>query len=170
MTAVGDHTAWLSWDPVDYQDPGGYRVYASPAGEESWSMLGFASDKGITSFPVTGLTSGTSYDVGVASFTRAHDQNDNFVVSERSLPVMTTTSNIGCDQPTILVGRDDSTTVTLSLDDTYGSYLWSTGETTSTIEVPTTPQHWYWVTVTLARLLRGDRKRARKAPPSPRRT
>jgi len=147
-TTITDHSVWLSWDPVTYTDPGGYEVFVSPTGTGLWTSAGWTKDKSVTEFPATGLTGGTSYDFGVASFTQPHAQNDNFILSSISVPIMATSANTGCSEPAILI--DWGAEITLSVGGTYDNFLWSTGETSPTIVVaPTSPQ-WYWVVVTFA--------------------
>jgi len=146
-TGVSDHAVWLSWDQVSYADPGGYNLYVSPAGAGSWTLVDWTADKTTTEFPVAGLDPDTSYDFAVGSFTDPHANNLNLVVSDGNGPVMATTSDGGCAQPVVESRWVDD--VTLSVDGSFDSYEWSTGETTPTIVVPfpSTPR-WYWVVVT----------------------
>jgi len=143
---VSDHAVWLVWDPVTYIDPGGYEVFFAPVGTNNWKSGGWTVEKSVTEFPVTGLSSGSSFDFAVASFTQPHIQNENYILSWASDSLVATTANIGCLEPMILI--DWGCGITLSVDGTNDTFLWSTGETTATITVtPTSPQ-WYWVTVT----------------------
>ncbi len=147
VTGASDHAVWLSWDQVSYADPGGYNLYVSPAGAGSWTLVDWTADKTTTQFPVAGLDPDTPYDFAVGSFTDPHANNLNLVVSDGNGPVMATTSNGGCAQPVIESRWGDD--VTLSVSGSFTGYQWSTGETTSTIDVPvpSTPR-WYWVIVT----------------------
>ncbi len=80
------------------------------------------------------------------SFTDPHLHNPNRVNSDLSPEVMATTANIGCAQPIIQIALGDQ--ITLSVPGSYDSYLWSTGETTSSIVIEPLFNQWYWVTVT----------------------
>jgi hypothetical protein len=147
VDSVGDHTAWLSWDAVSYQsDPGGYSVFSAPTGSGVWTTGGWTETKTDTTYPVIGLTPGTVYDLAVVSYTDPHADNLNLVHSDFSLQVMATTSSGGCAQPIIVQTGDDPITVSLSAS--WDSYLWSTGEATSSIVVDPQLWKWYWVTVT----------------------
>jgi hypothetical protein len=149
VDSVGDHTAWLSWDAVTYQaDPGGYEVFSSPDGSGIWTSGGWTESKTTTTFPVTGLDPGTPYVFAVVTYTDPHADNQNLVNSEFSAEVMDTTAGSGCSQPVIESAGYGP--FTLSLTESYDSYTWSTGETTSTIDVDPSFEQWYWVTVTSA--------------------
>ncbi len=147
VTGVSDHSVWLSWDPASYGEPGGFNLYVSPAGAGSWTLVDWTADKSTTQFPVSGLDPNTPFDFAVGSFTDPHANNLNLVASDPGAPVMATTSDGGCAQPVIQSIWGDN--VTLSVSGSFDTYLWSTGETTPTIEVPTpTSPRWYWVKVT----------------------
>ena len=142
---VGDHTVWLSWDAVSYQsDPGGYSVFSAPTGTGIWTAGGWTESKTDTSYPVTGLVPGTIYDLAVVTYTDPHADNLNLVHSDFSPEVMATTASGGCAQP--IIEKVDPTT--LSVLGSYDSYLWNTGETTSSIIIDPLLDQWYWVTVT----------------------
>jgi len=144
---VGDHTVWLSWDTVSYQDdPGGYSVFSSPTGTGVWKAGGWTEAKTDTSYPVTGLVPGTIYDLAVVTYTDPHADNLNLVHSDFSPEVMATTTSGGCAQP--IIEKVDP--VTLSIMGSYDSYLWNTGETSSSIVIDPLLDQWYWVTVTSA--------------------
>ncbi len=146
---VGDHTVWLSWDAVSYLgDSGGYEVFYAPTGSGVWSSGGWTEDKEDITFPVTGLDPGTIYDLAVVTYTDPHDFNQNLVHSDFSLEVMPTTASAGCPQPIVQQTEEDP--ITLSLSESFDSYVWSTGETTSSIDVDAQLWQWYWVTVTSA--------------------
>jgi len=143
----GDHTIWLSWDAVSYQaDRGGYSVFSAPTGSGVWTAGGWTEEKTDTSYPVTGLDPGETYDFAVVSYTDPHTNNQNLVNSDFSAEVTNTTANTGCVQPEIQIGWERP--ITLSLSGSFDSYLWSTGETTSTIDINPLFDQWYWVTVT----------------------
>ena len=98
---------------------------------------------------MTELDPGTSYDIAVTNYTDPHLYNPyNRVTSDISSPEMVTTSSGGCAQPIIDISGVGP--FTLSVIGTYECYLWSTGETTPTIEVDPPPDQWFWVTVTSA--------------------
>ena len=144
---VGDHTVWLNWDAVSYQiDPGGYEVFSAPTGTGVWTSGGWTEPKTSNTFPITGLDPGTIYDLAVLTYTAPHTDNPNLVHSDFSTLVMATTVSGGCAQPIIEHAGEDP--ITLSLSASWDSYLWSTGETTSSINVDPQLWRWYWVTVT----------------------
>jgi Leucine-rich repeat (LRR) protein len=147
FTRVGDHTVWLSWTPTSYlMDPGGYAVFAAPTGSGTWTSGGWTESKLISSFPITGLAPGTTYDLAVATFTDPHTFNQNLVTSDLGTLVMATTANTGCSQPIIKVTGTGP--YMLSLVGSYDSYEWSTGETTASIVVDPPSERWYGVAVT----------------------
>jgi hypothetical protein len=147
--SVGDHTIWLTWDAVSYQsDRGGYSVFSAPTGTGVWTTGGWTEEKTDTTYPVTGLDPATSYDLAVVSYTDPHSNNQNLVNSDFSPEVMATTASMGCVQPIIEIAWGDP--ITLSVSGSYDSYLWITGETTSTIDIDPLYDQWYWVTVTSA--------------------
>jgi hypothetical protein len=139
---VGDHTVWLTWDP------GGYEVFSSPSGSGIWTSRGWTDSKATTSFPVTGLNPLTTYDLAVVTYTDPHADTFNLVKSDFSIEVVQTTTGTGCTQPVIETSGYGP--FTLSLTDSFVSYLWSTGEITATIDVDPSSEQWYWVTVTSA--------------------
>jgi len=147
VTGVSDHTVWLSWDAVSYGDPGGYNLYVAPAGSGSWTLADWSADKTTTQFPVSGLDPDTPYDFAVASYTDPHMNNANRVVGDSGTPVMATTSNGSCAQPVIQSVWGSQ--VTLSVNGSFDTYQWSTGDTTpsTAVPVPTLPR-WFWATVT----------------------
>ena len=143
---VGDHTVWLSWDAMSFQSfPGGYEVFVSPAASGQWVSVGMTAAKTELEIPVTGLDAGAVYDFAVASFTLPNSFNQNTVTSDLGESVMSTTANAGCAAPVIDLTWGDP--AILSLTSGYDSYAWSTGETSSTIEVDPNDPRFYWVTV-----------------------
>ena len=149
VDSLGDHTVWLSWDAVSYQiDPGGYEVFSAPTGTGLWTSHGWTESKADTTYPATGLDPGTTYDFAVVTYTDPHLYNLNVVNSDFSPEVMATTASLACAQPIIEQAGDDP--ITLSLAASWDSYLWSTGETTSSIVIDPLLDQWYWVTVTSA--------------------
>lgn len=142
---TGDHTVWLSWDPVSYEDPGGYEVILVPtAGGPPGSSVRTASKTEIE-IPAPALDPGVSYDFEVISYTLPHPRNHTLVTSDPSEAVMATTSNLGCAQPVITMTWGDP--ATLSVPGSFDSYLWNTGETTSSIDVSPYETRFYWATV-----------------------
>jgi len=147
VDSLGDHTAWLSWDAVSYQsNPGGYEVFYAPTGTGVWTSSGWTEAKTETTYPITGLDPGMSYDLAMVTFTDPHTGNLNLVISDFSPQVMATTASTGCAQPIIEVAGIDP--ITLSVLGSYDSHLWSTGEITSSIVVNPYFKRWYLVTVT----------------------
>ena len=148
VDSLGDHTVRLIWDAVSPQGaPGGYYLFILRPGSGAWESVGWTESKWTTTFPVTGLDPGMSYDIAVTTYTDPHLYNPyNRVTSDIGSPEMVTTSSIGCTQPVMRMAGAGP--FTLSLIGTYDSYLWSTGETTASIVVNPPPDEWFWVTVT----------------------
>jgi hypothetical protein len=148
--SVGDHTVWLSWDAASSPgEPGGYHLFILRPGSGGWASVGWTESIWTTTFPVTGLNPGASYDLAVTTYTDPHTYNPyNRVTSEIGSPEMVTTASTGCAQPVIRIAGAGP--YTLSLAGSYESYLWSTGETTASIVVNPPPDQWFWVTVTSA--------------------
>jgi len=146
---VGDHTVWLSWDAVSYQsDRGGYSVFSAPSGSGVWTNGGWTEEKTDTTYPVSGLDPATTYDLAVVTYTDPHPDNQNVVNSDFSPQLMATTATMGCAQPNLEIAWGDP--VTLAVPGSWDSYLWITGETTSSILIEPLFEQWYWVTVTSA--------------------
>jgi len=147
VDAVGDQSVSLSWDAIAYEaDSGGYEVYFRPTGGGAWTSGGWTASKSESSFPVTGLSPGTSYDFSVMSFTNPHINNENLLTSYFSSIVSATTTTVGCVEPAIQLTWGSP--IILSVQQSFDSYLWSTGETTSTIQITPPSLGWYSVTVT----------------------
>ncbi len=145
VSSTADHTAWLTWDVVSYtSDPGGYEVYVKEAGSSAWQVLGTVASKATTTSPVTGLNPGTQYDFALKTSTNAHLSNQDRILSDLSSPVSGTTSGTGCDMP--IVGVSGTPPWTLGVTEVFGSYLWSTAETTQSIFVTPATATTYWVT------------------------
>ena len=145
---VGDHTVWLSWDYVT--TPGeatGYHLFILKPGSSSWESVGWTKSIWTTSFPVTGLDPGLTYDIAVTTYTDPHLYNPyNLVTSDIGSPEMVTTATNGCAQPVIRMAGAGP--YTLSVSGSWDTYEWSTFETTATIDVNPPPDEWFWVTVT----------------------
>ena len=150
IDSVGDHTVWLSWDAeTSPGEAGGYELFILRPGSGAWEYIGWTESKWTTSFPVTGLDPGASYDLAVTTYTDPHLYNPkNRVGSAISSSEMVSTANTGCAQPIIRMAGTGP--FTLSLARSYESYLWSTAETTASIVVNPPPDEWFWVTVTSA--------------------
>jgi Leucine-rich repeat (LRR) protein len=146
VTSVGDHTVWLAWTPVTYEDSGGYQVSSEEVPGGSMVAGGLTESKTVTTLPVTSLLPGQPYDLMVSTFTDPHPDNQSTVVSEPGMPVMATTSNLGCASPDISIGLSCPTI--LSVVSSHDSYEWSTGETSSSIMVQPESETWYWVKTT----------------------
>ena len=121
-------------------------MFSAPTGSGIWTSGGWTEAKTDITYPVTGLDPGTIYDFAVVSYTEPHLSNLNVVNSDFSPPVMGTTAAMSCAQP--IIETAGAGPLTLSLMGSYDSYLWSTGETSSTIVIAPSSEQWYWVTVT----------------------
>jgi hypothetical protein len=122
-------------------------VFFAEEGTGAWRSAGWTGSKTETAFPVAGLDPATDYDFSVATFTDPHAYNRNYVSSDPSSVEVTTTTSTGCSAPVIDIHRGDPTV--LSVAGSFDSYLWSAGETTSSIEVDPDIARWYWVTTTV---------------------
>jgi hypothetical protein len=143
VTSVGDHTAWLEWTPIVYTaNGGGYQVHSA---EVPGALIagGWTDGKTVTTFPVTDLHPGQSYDLIVGGLTDPHSNNQSTVVSEPGSPVMATTSDLGCELPQVSVSSTCPTVLTVV--SSHDSYEWLTGETTTSISVRPATDTWYWV-------------------------
>jgi hypothetical protein len=148
VVSVADRTVWLEWAPIFYtDDSGGYEVFSKRVPGLDAVSGGYTSSKLETTFPVTALQPGQTYDFTVSTFTSPHHWNHNTVVSDSSGPVMATTSNAGCGSPVVTVSGN-SAPYTLTVTSTHDSYEWVTGETTSSIVVSPQWTSWFWVNAT----------------------
>ncbi len=149
IASVADHTVWLEWTPIMYtDDAGGYEVFSEPVVMRAPTSGGFTATKSDTTFPVTGLQPGQSYDFTVSTFTNPHysgwyNSNQNKVVSELTSPEMATTSDLGCSEPVVETGGGVPGTLTVT--SSHDTYLWSTGETTASIMANPSMATYYWV-------------------------
>jgi hypothetical protein len=145
VSSVSDHTIWIEWTQIIYTgDAGGYEVFSEHVVTTAAASGGSTSIKSDTTFPVTGLQPGESYDLTVRTFTSPHAQNQNLVLSDLTSPVMATTSSIGCSAPVVEVSPG-CWTRTLTVSGSYDSIEWSTGETSSSILVSPAQPTYYWV-------------------------
>lgn len=145
VTAVGDRTVWLGWTPILYSgDHGGYEVLSEPSGSGVVSSGGLTSDKDVDTFPITGLEPGETYDVSVRTHTWPHASNGNAVTSDATDPLVVATTDLGCATPTVAITQ--GWPISLTVTSIHSGFEWSTGETSSVIEVrPRTEHSWYWV-------------------------
>ena len=154
VASVSDNTVWLEWTPILYTEhDGGYEVFSESVSTGTPTSAGYTLTKSASTFPVTGLAPGESFDLSVRTFTRPHSFSDawpqqNTVISELTPPVMAMTSSNGCTEPQITVSGGGPYALTATVHD---SWLWSTGETSQSIEVNPGAPHWpswYWVKTT----------------------
>lgn len=102
VDSVGDHTVWLSWDAeTSPSEPGGYHLFILRPGSGAWESVGWTESKWTTTFPVTGLDPGMSYDIAVTTYNDPHLYNYNRVGSDIGSSENLTTSSFGCAQPVI---------------------------------------------------------------------
>jgi len=149
VVSVADRTVWLEWTPILYTaDIGGYEVLSEEVVNRAPSSGGYTTTKADSTFPVTGLQPGQTYDLTIVTFTRPHTNNDNHVLSEPSAPVTVVTSNTGCETPVVTVSQAGSIPYTLSVTSAHDTYVWSTGETTSSVVVSPHRVSWHWVMTT----------------------
>ncbi len=145
VASATDRTVWLEWTPILYTgDSGSYEVFSKVMGSQNTAFAGATWNKLESTFPVTGLQPGQTYDLTASTLTRPHAQNSNTVVSEMSEPVAATTSDSGCATPTITI-TGHSAPFSLSVTSGHDSYEWSTGETAASIVVDPPGDGWYWV-------------------------
>jgi hypothetical protein len=145
VTATGDCTIWLEWLPLTQGvAAGAFEVLSVDVPAGSAVSGGMTSNKFETTFPVTGLQPGQTYDLYVRTIADAHSANQNRLVSVLSAPVTATTSDLGCSEPQVQVSGCDPATLTVV--SSHDSVEWSSGETTSSISVQS--GSWSWVKTT----------------------
>ncbi len=112
---VGDTTACsavVSWNPVDFTDPGGYRLEFMWAGQP-WRMSEIVvPDKAVTTLELTNLRSGEACYIRVRSYTLPNLYNQNLVLSD---PSSLTIAHIGSSGG-LLDGDVDGNSVTDTVD------------------------------------------------------
>ncbi|MCP5046487.1 MAG: fibronectin type III domain-containing protein, partial [bacterium] len=87
-------TIRVSWTHIIYTgDTGSYRVYYSTTPGGPWTFAGSTADKRVSSYNVTGLSSGTRYYFEIQTQTNPHRDNDNTVLSEFSKVVSAVTGS-----------------------------------------------------------------------------
>jgi Leucine-rich repeat (LRR) protein len=147
VVSVADRTVWLEWTSILYTgDRGGYEVFSQ---EVNGSVIssGFTYDKLASTFPVTDLQPGQAYDFTLTAFTKPHPGNQSTVVSDPTGPVMATTSDSGCVTPSVSVSGN-SVPYTLGVTSRHNTIEWSTGATTTSIQVTPLEPKYYWVRTT----------------------
>ncbi len=92
--AISTSSIRVSWTPITYTgDTGGYKVYYSTTSGGPYTYSGMTTDKSISSYDVTGLSSSTTYYMVVKTQTDSHSNNGNTVVSEHSEEVSAATAS-----------------------------------------------------------------------------
>jgi Leucine-rich repeat (LRR) protein len=83
----------VSWTPIVYQaDTGGYRVFYSTTSGSDYTLAGTTADKSANDYTVTGLDTDTTYYFVVKTFTDAHADNTNTLVSDYSEEISAVTT------------------------------------------------------------------------------
>jgi hypothetical protein len=145
VASATDRTVWLEWTPISYtSDPGKVEVFSQALGSPVVVSAGSTPTKLESTFPITGLLPGQAYDLSGTALTYPHSSNQNAVLSEMSAAVSASTTNTGCATPTVSISGS-SAPYTLSVTSSHTSYLWSTGETASSIVVNPSAPGYYWV-------------------------
>jgi Leucine-rich repeat (LRR) protein len=99
----------LSWSPILYTgDAGSYRVWYGTRPGGPYNLGGITADKAASTSTVGGLSPGTTYYFALDTTTEPHADNQNTVVSERSVEVSATTTLGGVDWPALTVDRRGS--------------------------------------------------------------
>ncbi|MEM7535123.1 MAG: C1 family peptidase [Chloroflexota bacterium] len=165
--AIATDTVVLRWQPILYQDDGGYYEIgiaekSGPATRmarttfvldpDSFTVVGSTADKTTTAYTVTGLLEDTTYFFGVRSFTPAHDNQPNDLYSDYGNFVATTTwPPVGCDGgPLDATFNPDNTQkeVCVDLDNHQSTVRLRSGEFL-TIRLPVIPSNgFFWNLVT----------------------
>lgn len=80
----GDSSGYtLSWETTNYQQVGGFQIWVSEDENGPYRMLVQIDDKNATSYVTESLAnSGSEHHFRIKSFTRPHEDNRNFIVSE----------------------------------------------------------------------------------------
>lgn len=133
VTVNSNPTATISADgATTFCEGGDVNLMASAAASYLWS-------NGSTAGTINVSASG-DYSVMITDANGCSATSENVTVTENANP----TPVIAADGPVVFCGTD----VTLSVDGDYDSYLWSNGETTSSITTASSGS--YYVTVTSA--------------------
>jgi hypothetical protein len=93
----------LTWNPIAYtQDGGYYGVWGKAPGNESYTLMVTTTNKSITNTVVSGLLPGTAYDFVIRTFTPAHDNQQNDLMSVDSAVTTATTKGYTLYLPIII--------------------------------------------------------------------
>lgn len=72
----------LTWDAITYVEDGGYyEVWGKEHAESTYTLMRTTTDKTVTSAVLDGLQPGVSYDFVIRTFTPAHDNQQNDLMS-----------------------------------------------------------------------------------------
>jgi len=93
-SSLANASIQLTWDAIAYtQDGGYYGVWGKPQGDPTYSLLATTADKTITSTIVTGLQPDTNYEFVIRTFTPAHgDQQNNLLSVDSDVTISLTGS------------------------------------------------------------------------------
>ncbi|MCL4858164.1 MAG: fibronectin type III domain-containing protein [Caldilineaceae bacterium] len=87
----------VTWTPIPYTGDGGYyEVGFAASADGPFVVHGRTANKSANSYVVTGLSAQTTYDVVVRSFTPAHGEQVNELLSDYSRPASATTGAFSC--------------------------------------------------------------------------
>ena len=94
VSDITDESLVLHWDPILYQaNTGGYKIYYTSDSMGSYYLLTTINDKSTGSYTVpTVLNPGTRYTFAIKTFTAAHSNNKNEIISDYSSTVSATTT------------------------------------------------------------------------------
>ena len=144
IVSIRETSVMLGWDEALYPTySGGFELYWRISGFEDWTRQTFTSPRSETSFVIAGLEPGFNYDFIVRGFSDPNNDNHNRVVGDPSMVVTGLTGDSGCLAPTVSVTGHDPWSLTVNED--FDFYRWSTGDYGQTIEVSPDVPTWYWV-------------------------
>lgn len=96
VTSITAETVQLGWIPIRYTgDSGYYQISVATSPDGPYTIHGTTSNKSASTYLVNNLNPNTTYYFVVRSFTAAHDDQQNDLLSEPSVEISATTLQTG---------------------------------------------------------------------------